>query len=288
MARGAEHIGGTGGGFGNTARAILRAYRRPGIFITGTGTDVGKTVVTAALAAALTRLGVRVGVLKPVASGCPKRADRGSAELMESDDLFSPDGEILALAAGLDPHDETLMRYISPARYAAPVSPHIAARVEGRQPDWHRLAEALDWWDENSDVLLVEGAGGWMVPLDQYDFIVADLASVLRLPVLVVTEPRLGTINSTSLTVQAIRQRSLAVVGMVINHVPAARKRDLAEEANLAELPRICGVPLRAVFEEMEGPFDVRKGGVPSALVDLMVDFAKDWWNLNRAGTQRE
>ncbi len=290
MANGPESVGGMGGAgmaSGGHPRTILRAYHRPGIFVTGTGTDVGKTVVASALAAALVRLGVRVGVLKPVASGCPKRADRGTPTCVASDDLLSPDGEMLALAAGLDPRDETLMGYVSPVRYAAPVSPHVAARVEGREPDWPRLVEALNWWEENSDVLLVEGAGGWMVPLDEHDFTVADLASVLRLPVLVVTDARLGTLNATSLTVQAVRQRNLAVVGMVINHVPVAGRRDLAEETNLVELPRICGVPLRAVFEEMGGPFEAKRGGVPAAMTDLMGDFAAEWWSLNRAETER-
>lgn len=262
-------------------RNMLRAYHRPGVFITATGTDVGKTTVAAALAAALHRIGVRVGVLKPVASGCPKHPSRGVPGVTTSDDLLSPDGEFLARAAGLDPTDETLMQIISPARYAAPVSPHIAARIEERQVDWKRVADSLDYWEENCDVLLVEGAGGWMVPLDAHDFTIADLAAVLRLPVLVVTDCRLGTLNSTALTVHAIRSRGLAVNGLVINHVP--EHRDLAEETNLVELPRLNGVPLRAVFPELSRPIGTGapfEDGVPNQLVDLMFNFAQEWWAL--------
>jgi dethiobiotin synthetase len=255
-------------------RALLRPFQGPGIFVTGTGTDIGKTTVTAALAGALRRLHVRVGVCKPVASGCPKHGDRGNDPHIPlvDDDFLSPDGVIAGTAAGLAPLDEAMLRYISPVRFGAPLSPHIASEIEGRPTDWKRVAGALDWWQENSDVLMVEGAGGWFVPLDHHDFMVADLAAALRLPVIVVTDAELGTLNRTLLTVQAIRQKSLSVIGLVVNRVPAGG--DIGVATNLRELPRLSGVPIRAVLPVMKEQLGT---GIPTAFVDAMIPFAQEW-----------
>jgi len=259
-------------------RSILKPYRRPGLFITGTATDIGKTTVTAALAGAFHTLGVRVGICKPIATGCPIRPGLDHRTSPTDDDLLSPDIEISARAAGLGTVDQTLMRAMSPLRYAAPVSPHLAARVEQRPPNWHRVAEAFDFWEDSCDVLLVEGAGGWMVPLDDHDFTIADLATILHLPVIVVTNAQLGTLNYTHLTVSAVRQRGLVVGGLVINRVPA--KRDLVISSNLEELPRFCAAPLRAVFAETG---DIRSAGVPADFIESLAPFARQWWDLARA-----
>jgi dethiobiotin synthetase len=260
-------------------RSLLRAYNGPGLFITGTGTGVGKTTVTAALAGALHRSHVRVGVCKPVASGCPPIAGRSlPGEHTVDDDFDCPDAAIAARAAGLDPADPTLLRYLAPVRFAVPAAPHIAARVEGRPTDWKRVAGALDWWQENCDALLVEGSGGWMVPLDHHDYMVADLAAALRLPVIVVTDVSLGTLNHTLLTVQSIRQRGLAVAGLVINHVPA--QAELIGSTNLEELPRLCGVPVRGLLPQLESPLADR---VPEAFIDALLPFAREWLTLNAA-----
>jgi dethiobiotin synthetase len=267
-------------------RTLLQAYHGPGLFVTATGTDVGKTTVTAALAAALHSLHVRVGVCKPVASGCPKDPARGNdpAVPLANDDLLSPDAELAGRAAGLDPADEALLRAMSPLRYAAPTSPRLAAKIEERPPDWRRVAAALDYWQETADVLLVEGAGGWYVPLDEHDFMIADLAAALRLPVLVVTNAALGTLNQTLLTVHAIQQKNLPVVGLVINRVPAAGRRDIATDSNLEELPRITGVPVRAVLPEAAGGVGFP---LPEAFVEALVPFAREWWGDDDAGGVR-
>jgi dethiobiotin synthetase len=257
-------------------RTFLRPYQGPGLFITGTGTDIGKTTVAAALAGAFKRMHLRVGVCKPVASGCARRA-RGTAGALTHDDFEAADAEILAHAAGLDPRDEALMKYMSPLRYAAPVAPAIAARLEGRPPDWRRLESALDWWQENCQVLLIEGAGGWMSPVDEHAYMIADMAAALRLPVLVVTHPSLGAINQALLTIHAVQERNLAVAGMVINRVPPKGdpRHDLAVETNLEELPRLSGVPVRATLPELDC-----SGGVPGEFVSAMGDFAREWWRL--------
>jgi len=264
-------------------RTILHAYNGPGLFVTSTGTDIGKTVVTAALAAAFHKLHVRVGICKPIASGCPKfphPTHRGNihAAALTDDDYQCPDAEYTARAAGLDPADQALLKYLAPIRYASPVSPSLAARLENRPPNWPRVEAALDWWQENSDMLLVEGSGGWYVPLDPAirDFMIADLAAALRLPVLVVTTAKLGTINETLLTVHAIQERKLPVVGLVINRVLPEGQRDVAMEYNLTELPRLTGVPVRAVLPAV--PADEIETCIPPSLVEAMMPLAVEWW----------
>ncbi len=261
-------------------RLLLKPYNGPGLFITGTGTDVGKTMVTAALAAAFHRMHVRVGVCKAIASGCPKLRHRGNtgAAALCDDDFQSPDAEFAARGAGLDPTDESLMRYLSPIRFAAPVAPATAAKIEGRGPDWRRLEGALDWWQENSQVLLVEGAGGWYVPLDEHGYMIADMATALRLPVLVVTHAGLGAINQTLLTIHAIQARNLPVAGLVMNRIPPEGERDLAIESNLEEIGKLSGVPVRGLLPDLGNE---RIGEtVPEEFVDAMEPFAREWWQL--------
>ncbi len=253
---------------------LLKAYNRPGLFITATNTGIGKTTVTSALAAALTRLGIRVGVCKPVASGCPKRADRGVFGRLVDEDMRSPDGECIGRGAGLDVADDALMARISPIRLAAPISPHAAARFEGRRLDWKRVALALDYWQDQCDFLLVEGAGGWLTPLAEKPVCtVADLAAILALPCLVVGGPRLGTINHTWLTVNAVVQRHLTVAGVVFNAVP--QPPDVAAITAIEDFPLLTGVPVVATLPKVK--LNTRRP-VPNELVDLVMPLAGSLW----------
>lgn len=188
-----------------------------GLFVTGTDTEVGKTVVTAALAAALASRGRRVRALKPVASGV--------AEGEESEDAL-----LLGAAAGHEP--------LCGVRFVRPVSPRRAAAAEGRSIHRERLGS---WVRAHlGDPTLVEGAGGWEVPLGA--FRIADLAVDLGFPVLVVATSRLGCINHTLLTVQAIRARGLPVAGVVLNLTNPNNLTDLREElpgVHVVPFPRI-------------------------------------------------
>jgi dethiobiotin synthetase len=253
---------------------ILSAVGKPGLFITGTNTDIGKTTVTAALAGAFRRLNIRVGVCKAIASGCPKRPDRGDGEQLRDDDLLSPDAALAATMAGLDPENEQIMKVISPIRFAAPVSPHVAAQIESREPDWNRLATAIQYWREHCDFLLVEGAGGWLVPLNRRLFTIADLAQILALPTIVVTGAYLGTLNHTSLTVESIRARNMAVAGLVANRVPI--ERDISVQSSLDELPHLMHTPMLAVLPEDSQVSSVH---VPENFIDALEPFARRWWN---------
>lgn len=261
---------------------ILSAFGKPGLFITGTNTDIGKTTVTAALAGAFRRLNIRVGVCKAIASGCPKNPSRGNGKDFTDDDLLSPDAVLAATMAGLDPLNEEIMRVISPIRFAAPVSPHVAARIENREPDWKRLAYAMNYWRGACDFLLVEGAGGWLVPLNRRLFTIADLAQTLALPTVVVTGAYLGTLNHTSLTVESIRARNIPVAGLVANRVPI--ERDISIQSSLDELPHIMHTPMLAVLPQDS---QVTLTHVPGNFVDALEPFARQWWkDVGKTRTQ--
>lgn len=206
-----------------------------GLFITGTDTGVGKTIVTAALARALRLRGVNVGVMKPVTSGCSEQGG----------ELISDDAELLAWAAGV-PCDED----VSPYRLREPIAPSEAAKIDGVRIDFERIAESYRRLAERHDFVLVEGAGGLMVPLSG-GLLVADLIKRLELPLLVVSRPNLGTINHTVLTCFAAGQMELEVKGVVVNRFPA--EPGLAERGAAHHIGSLCGAPILGVWNDLPG-----------------------------------
>ena len=214
-----------------------------GYFITGTDTGVGKTVVTAALAAVLRARGADVGVMKPVATGCARRREG----------LVSPDAEFPAKAAEVPEPLEA----IAPVRFAEALAPTVAAARAGRQVNlhpvwtaWHRLRRA-------HGTMLVEGIGGVLCPVTPRQT-VADLARRFNLPVLVVARPGLGTINHTSMTVEVLRSRRLQVAGVVINRYNRDTE-DVAELTNPDEIQRATGAAVLGLVPEDAGT-DFRAG----------------------------
>jgi dethiobiotin synthetase len=203
----------------------------PGLFITGTDTDVGKTYVGALIAKSLHQAGYRVGVYKPAASGCRREA----GELV-SDDAFA-----LWQAAG---RPGTLDR-VCPQRFEAPLAPHLAARAEGREIDRDLLRDGLNYWRERSDILLVEGAGGLFAPIDDNESF-ADLAHDFGFPLVIVSKNALGTINHTLLTLHAAKtvHGGLPVAGIVLNHSSPPNSNDLSIITNRRELESRCSVPI--------------------------------------------
>ncbi len=197
-----------------------------GLFITGTDTGVGKTVVTASLAAHLSLKGIDVGVMKPVATGCSPT---------------SADAEILKFAAGVDDS----LELINPYAFPEPVAPLLAARRAGVIIEPRRIREAFDKLAHRHELILVEGVGGLLCPI--YDrFFVADLAGLLGLPLLVAARGSLGTINHTLLTVDVARRLSLNVLGIIICHTHP--KEGLAEEENAEIIRGLCDLPLWGEF----------------------------------------
>jgi dethiobiotin synthetase len=199
------------------------------IFVTGTGTEVGKTVVAAALANAARRSGERVAVFKPVVSGLVDYPLR--PEVWESAPEL-PDHALLRLAAGSSQGDDE----IAPYRYGPPVSPHLAAELEGAPIDPDRLRGAALAATEGADVSICEGVGGFLVPLAD-GYLVRDLARDLGYPVVIVAAPGLGTINHTLLTVDAIRAAGLEASSVVLNPWPAAPSE--MERSNLETIERL-------------------------------------------------
>ncbi|MDD5557902.1 MAG: dethiobiotin synthase [bacterium] len=198
------------------------------LFVTGTDTGVGKTVVTALIGALLARRGLRVRAMKPVATGCEQSADG----------LVSPDAVFLAEKLGLDdPPDR-----ICPVRFSAPLAPAAAARLAGGRVDLAACDAALAALAARADLLLVEGIGGLLVPLGE-GRAAADLARRWRLPLLVVARPGLGTINHTALTVECARARGLPVAGVVFN-APTPPADDPSIATNAAWVEESCGVPV--------------------------------------------
>jgi dethiobiotin synthetase len=191
-----------------------------GVFVTGTDTDVGKTFVAAGLAAALKRRGVDVGVMKPVATGRSKDAQR-----------------LLKASGASDPLD-----VVNPIRLKAPLSPHLAARREGTRVELWRIDRALKTLSSRHEFVIVEGAGGLLVPIRD-DFTMADLANRLGLPLLIVARDALGTINHTMLTVEAARTRGLEILGVVVNRSRPGRP-DLAERLNPGAIAEAARVPV--------------------------------------------
>jgi dethiobiotin synthetase len=178
-----------------------------GLFVTGTGTGVGKTVLAAALLAAMAAAGERVVAHKPVLTG-----------LDEPPGEWPPDHVLLARAAGMAPEE------VAPLRYGPAVSPHLAAELAGESVDPERVVAgalaALREAEERHAALIVEGVGGLLVPLAER-LTVRDLAARLGLPLVVAASPGLGTINHTLLTLQAARAAALDVRAVVLTPWPA-------------------------------------------------------------------
>jgi dethiobiotin synthetase len=205
----------------------------PGLFITGTDTGVGKTYIAALIARALAAEGHKVGVYKPAASGCTTHDGV----------LVSDDAVALWEAAGW-PGD---LAHVCPQRFAAPLAPHLAARAEGRKLDAERMFRGIEFWQERSDIVLVEGAGGLMSPMGN-DIYVADLAAAFALPLIVVSRNVLGTINQTLQTLIAASafRDGLPVAGIVLNHPVPPSSDDVSLSQNHRELAARCAPPILA------------------------------------------
>ncbi|MBI4528218.1 MAG: dethiobiotin synthase [Deltaproteobacteria bacterium] len=197
-----------------------------GIFITGTDTGVGKTVVACGLAALLKDLGYRVGVMKPVETGCGERDGA----------LFPEDAFYLKEASGCElPLDK-----ICPYRFRVPLAPAIAAAGEGTRIEVSVLSRIYDEISSTHDITLVEGAGGLLVPvLPHYTY--ADLARLLKLPLVVAAANRLGMINHLLLTLEHASCLQLSILGYILDRLE--RAPSLAAETNREALLSLTAVP---------------------------------------------
>jgi dethiobiotin synthetase len=178
-----------------------------GLFVTATDTGVGKTMLSAALIAAMAAGGERVRAHKPVVTGLDDRAAIGLPE------VWPPDHELLGSAAGMTPEE------VAPLRYDPAVSPHLAARLAGERIDPADLEARARAAGDDGTTLILEGVGGLLAPLAE-DYTVRDLAVALDLPLLIAARPGLGTINHTLLTLQSARAVGLDVCAVVLTPWP--------------------------------------------------------------------
>ncbi len=206
-----------------------------GVFITGTDTGVGKTVIAGAIVRVLKRKGLKVGVMKPVETGCSR----------EGDVLIPSDGEFLRYMADLD----ISINEITPYRFEAPVAPLVASEIEGRYIDPEVIFRAYKRFSREYDFVVVEGIGGLMVPVKE-DLFVADLVGYIGIPLLVVSVNRLGTLNHTFLTVESALSRGLDLRGVVINET--AQGGDISVDSNISVIKRLINVPVVGTFPYIE------------------------------------
>jgi dethiobiotin synthetase len=204
-----------------------------GLFITGTDTGVGKTIVAGAIAAYLGSNGKDVGVMKPVETGCKKNGG----------ELVPVDAKFLRRASNAT----DFLGAICPYRFTEPLAPAVAAKITGKKIDTRLIVKVYKALARQHNAVIVEGAGGLMVPLYE-KYLNLDLAAELGLPLIIVARPGLGTINHTLLTVEAARSRGLDIFGIILNHT--AKKADgVAEKTNvgvireLSGVKRVCSMP---------------------------------------------
>lgn len=218
------------------------------IFVTATDTDVGKTIVTAGLAAIMQSLGYKVGVLKPLQSGA----------ISQGKFLVSPD---LAFVKKIDPYISTVASYI----LKEPAAPYLAAELENVNIDLDVILRDYSLLNQKSDTVIVEGSGGLMVPVSP-DVLMYDVAKKLNLPILIVTRPDLGTINHTLLTINQAKEVGLKIVGVVINKYP-----DGTDDASIRNVPRFIEEYSDAKILGIIKDFKT-DNITPSVLIDTMLN----------------
>lgn len=187
-----------------------------GVFVTGTGTEVGKTVVAAAIARTFAAGGASVAVFKPAVTGLDDlTADGPKRGVGLHFSAHRPDHVVLREAAGSQQSDEE----IAPYRYGPPMSPHLAAELAAEEIEPARLLRAANAAAAGADLLVCEGVGGLLVPLAG-DYLVRDFAADLSLPLVIAASPGLGTINHTLLTIEAARHVGLEIAAVVLTPWP--------------------------------------------------------------------
>lgn len=203
-----------------------------GIFITGTDTGVGKTVVAGGLACALKREGLDVGVIKPVETGC-----------IETDEgLIAPDADFLINITGV----KDKIDLVAPYRFKEPLAPSVAAEIEGREIDIEKIITSYNLLTKMHDFVIVEGTGGLLVPIWK-DLLFIDLIKSLSVPIIIVARMGLGAINHTLLTVRCARSAGIEIIGIIFNHLDN-KKDGIAEKTNPNIIKRLCNIPILGII----------------------------------------
>lgn len=223
------------------------------IFITGTDTGIGKTIVAAGISANIRNRGIDVGVMKPIATGCRRIGKK----------LVSHDAKVLMASAKVnDPYE-----IVNPIAFAHPLSPNIASKLSRKKINLNKIFKAYTELHKRHEIIIVEGIGGIMVPITDKYFVV-DLIKKLQLPIIVVSRPTLGTLNHTLLTVEIARHYNIEIKGIVVNYTEKFRK-GVTERQNIKALEKVCRVPVLAEIPFIKG---INPHNLPTKLFDKVVD----------------
>lgn len=196
------------------------------LFITGTDTGVGKTITAAAIISALKKEGISVCPLKPVETGCPKK----DKTLVPEDSLF-----LSSLC------DDLQIDELNIYRFQDPLAPAVAAEINRKEININYIITTLRKAADKFDIVVIEGAGGIMVPLT-WKATFLDLVSQMKIPVIVVSANKLGTINHTLLTIHALKMRGLDIIGIILNTVN--NLRDPSRKTNAYVIRKLTKVPI--------------------------------------------
>jgi len=223
----------------------LSPLKNPGLFVTGTDTDVGKTVIAGAIANWFARRQFRTAVCKIAATGCVRRREG----------LVSEDAEFLAVCA----NSKHPLDLIAPQRWLEPLAPAIAAERANQPIDWFVIDNSIRLMSQDSDVMIVEGVGGIMVPLDEKNTVL-DVAIALKIPTIIVARAGLGTINHTLLTLAALHAAELPVHGVVLIGDQNRENRETIERFGhvrvIGEIPRLPNLHRTALMQVFMNNFD--------------------------------
>ncbi len=209
-------------------------------FVTGTDTGVGKTVITAAMAMCLRKLGIDVGVMKPIASGIPQKSG-----------FKSSDVSLLCEAAGTTDSEEM----VNPIFFPIPTSPYDATKILSLQIDMQLVFKKLKDLTKIHQMLLVEGIGGIMTPITK-NYFVADMIKAMGLEVIVVTRSTLGTLNHTIMTLKMCKDYEIPIKGMIINYFDErggpAEKNSPTTLYELTEIPILGIIPFVKDYQKLD------------------------------------
>lgn len=217
-----------------------------GLFVTGTGTEVGKTYITGLLLKKLHESGLRCAYFKAAMSGNDRAPDRG---------LIPGDARHVRQVSGISQPLETMCPFV----YETAVSPHLAARLEGDPLELETVKAGFDRLTTRYDYIIAEGSGGIVCPLryDEKKIFLEDVISALKMPCLIVADAGLGTINSVVLTVEYMKARGLTVKGILFNHFHPG---NVMEEDNKIMCEELTGLPVLACVEENTADLDLGAG----------------------------
>ena len=221
-----------------------------GLFITGTGTDIGKTFVTGLILKKLHENGCDCAYYKAAVSGNETGTD---GRLIPGDPLT------VKTVSGITQPLEEMCPYV----YKNAYSPHLAARIEGEQVDMERVMEGFRNVCGKHELVTVEGSGGIVCPIrwDSRHILLEDIVKAMGIPCLIIADAGLGTINSTVLTFEYLKRRDIAVSGIILNHF---RKGDIMHEDNLAMCREITGTDVIACVSDGDGNINIDPGFLAS------------------------